>query len=257
MATSGVSRPVPLPAALVVFGLLLMLTVVACSGPSIEPAGSHPAAVASDAPYAPDIDPANFTTTIDNPYFPLVPGTRWVLNGTGGTSNEVTVLEVLDETRTVMGVECVVVRDIVTRDGQPIEITDDWFAQDVDGNVWYFGEDTGEYADGEVVSTAGAWEAGVDGAQPGILMPGDPTIGAAYRQEYYAGEAEDMGKVVELGASVTTPLGSWDDVLVTEDWTPLSPGITERKYYARGIGLVKEHHVGGDTGFEIVEHTES
>ena len=135
------------------------------------------------------------------------------------------------------------------RDGQPIEITDDWYAQDADGNVWYFGEATAEYAEGEVVSTAGAWGRGRDGAQPGILMPGDPTIGVAYRQEYYVGQAEDMGKVVELGASVSTPLGTWDDVLVTEDWTPLSPSVTERKYYAPGIGLVMERHIsGGELG---------
>src|SRR5687767_6390399 len=153
--------------------------LVACSatpGPSSGGGGDAtpvPAAFRSGEPYEPAIDPASFVEVIDNPYLPFIIGTRWVYEGTGDAEGEVTTVEVLDETRTLMGVVCTVVSDEVTRDGEPIEITKDWFAQDRDGNVWYFGEETAEYENGEVVSTAGAWEAGVDDAQPGIVMPAE------------------------------------------------------------------------------------
>jgi hypothetical protein len=231
-----------------------MVAVTACQ-PSAEPASGLPAAVSSDAPYMPEIDPADFTTTVDNPWFPLVPGTRWVLEGSGDAEGELDTIEVLAETRTVMGVECVVVEDVVSLDGEPVEVTKDWYAQDADGNVWYFGEETAEYENGEIVSTSGAWEAGVDGAQPGIIMPARPTLDVAYRQEYYAGEAEDVAKAVETGASAETPYGSFDDVLVTEDWTPLEPDVAEHKFYARDIGLVMERQIrGGSSVFELIEY---
>lgn len=215
-----------------------------------------PAAVGSGHPYAPEIDPASFVAAVDNPYYPLVPGSRWVYEGSGDAEGEVDTVTVLDETRVVMGVVCVVVRDEVTLDGEPVEVTDDWFAQDVDGNVWYFGEETAEYENGEAVSTAGSWEAGVDGAQPGIVMPADPVIGVAYHQEFYAGEAEDMGRAVEMGAQLEVPAGSYDDVLVTEDWTPLEPDVLERKFYAPEVGLIAERQVeGGRAAFDLVEHT--
>ncbi len=214
-----------------------------------------PAAVGSGEPYAPVIDPASFVEVIDNPYYPLAPGSRWVYEGSGDAQGEVDTVTVLDETRTVMGVVCVVVRDEVTLDGEPVELTDDWFAQDVDGNVWYFGEETAEYEDGEVVGTEGSWEAGVDGAQPGIVMPADPVIGTAYRQEFYAGEAEDMGRVVEEGERLEVPAGSFEDVLVTEDWTPLEPDVLERKFYAPDVGLIAERQVeGGGAAFDLVEY---
>jgi hypothetical protein len=136
----------------------------------------------------------------------------------------------------------------VTVAGEIHEDTFDWYAQDVDGNVWYMGEDTKEYEDGKVSSTEGSWEAGVDGALPGIIMPADPTVGLAYTQEHYAGEAEDKGKIVGLGKSVEVPYGSFDEVLVTEDWTPLEAKILEHKYYAPGIGVVFEELVKGGEG---------
>jgi hypothetical protein len=129
--------------------------------------------------------------------------------------------------------------------GELQELTFDWYTQDVDGNVWYFGEDSKEYANGVVTSTGGSWEAGVNGALPGIIMLADPRVGTAYRQEYYRGEAEDMGKVVALGEHVSVPAGSFDDVVVTQDFTPLEPSILERKYYAPGIGVVLERLVEG------------
>ncbi len=236
-------------------GTCLVAGVAACQASPSPPGGDLPAALSSDAPYRPQIDPTEFSATVDNAWFPLAPGTRWVLRGSGDAAGEIDHLEVLSETRTVMGVECVVVEDVVSLDGEPVEITQDWYAQDTDGNVWYFGEETAEYENGQVVSTAGAWEAGVDGAQPGIIMPAAPVLDVTYRQEYFAGEAEDMARAIEVGASAETPYGAFDDVLVTEDWTPLEPDVVERKYYARGIGLIMERQVrGGSSVFELVEH---
>jgi hypothetical protein len=193
--------------------------------------------------YAPHINPAEFTTTIDNEYLPMKPGTTFLYQG-GAERDRMSVTH---DTRKVMGVECVVVDDRAWEGGKLIEKTYDWFAQDKEGNVWYFGEDTKEYKNGKVTSTKGSWEAGVDGAEPGIIMQADPKVGQSYRQEYYKGEAEDMAKVQSLNASVTVPYGSFDHVLVTREWTPLEPSYDEHKYYARGVGQV----YGG--GSELVE----
>src|ERR671916_2146668 len=182
--------------------------------------------------YAPHINPADFTTTINNKDFPLKPGTTFVYEG-GAQRGEMTVTS---NTKKVMGVQCVVVDDKEWEDGKLIERTYDWFAQDKKGTVWYFGEDTKEYENGKVVSTKGSWEAGVDGAKPGIIMPAAPKVGESYRQEYYPGEAMDMARVLSLNASVTVPYGSFDHVLQTKEWTPLQPGFSEKKYYVRGVG---------------------
>jgi hypothetical protein len=155
-----------------------------------------------------------------------------------------------------MGISAVVVRDTVTMEGELVEDTYDWFAQDRDGNVWYLGEETAEYEDGEVVSTEGSWEAGVDGALPGIVMPAQPAVGDAYRQEFYAGEAEDLAEVVRLGASETVPFGDVDDLVVIEEWNPLEPEAVEEKYFAPGVGLVLEvKTAGGEGRVELLEHT--
>ena len=161
----------------------------------------------------------------------------------------------LDETREVMGVEVRVVHDVVTEDGELVEDTYDWYAQDADGNVWYFGEDTKEFENGKVSTTAGSWEAGVDGAQPGVLVPAEPEVGQTYRQEYYAGEAEDAAAVLSLDEKVEVPFGSYDGVLMTKDFTPLEPDILEHKFYARGVGLVLALAIsGGSDREELVEH---
>jgi hypothetical protein len=239
--------------------ICLVAVLGACSSPGSsnnqpQSTPSLPAAYASDRPYRPPIDPTTFVEDIDNPHFPQLPGMRWTLEGGGEAEGEVDTVEVTSETRTVMGVVCTVVHDEVSIDGNPVEITSDWYAQDAEGNVWYFGEETAEYEDGEVVSTAGSWEAGVDGAMPGIIMPASPEVGVPYRQEFYAGEAEDLAKAVELNASIDVPFGSYDGILVTEDWTPLEPDIAERKFYAPGIGLILERTVrGGNATFELVE----
>lgn len=199
--------------------------------------------------YDPVLDAADFLAEVDNPYFPLPPGSTRTYEGTDedGAVEQVEV-EVLDEARDVLGIAATVVRDTVTVDGELVEDTYDWFAQDVDGNVWYLGEDVRDYEDGEVVSTAGSFEAGVDDARPGIVMPADPQVGDAYRQEYDPGNAEDVAEVVAVGESVTVSAGTVDDVLVTEDWNPLEPEVLERKSYAPGIGVVYEEKVEGGSG---------
>ncbi len=209
--------------------------------------------------YQVEIDPADFTSVIDNPWSPMVPGTTWVYHAlVGDETEEIIRVEVLDETRTVMGVETIVVHDVVSdTEGRIIEDTYDWFAQDGDGNVWYFGEDTTSYDEDGTPDEAGAWEAGVDGALPGVVMWADPQEGeSGYRQEYYAGEAEDMGQVIATSGSVDVPTGVFDDVIVTRDWTPLEPDAVEEKTYARGIGLVHESSVSpdGDEAVVLVEH---
>ncbi len=224
-----------------------VLLITACGGsaaPVIDPGDG--------GNYTFELTPADFVTGIDNPYLPLTVGSRWVFEGGG----ERTEIEVLAETRVVMGITATVVRDTVTENGELIEDTHDWFAQDVAGNVWYLGEESTEYSDGEPVSTAGSWEAGVDGALPGIVMLADPTAGTAYRQEYYLGEAEDMARVDRLGQTVAVPFGSYDEVTVITEWTPLSPDTVEEKYYAPGIGMIKEAAVrGGSGGAELIEYT--
>jgi hypothetical protein len=192
--------------------------------------------VETEQPYSVEIDPADFVSVIDNPYLPLKPGTTFIYEDVRALEHiEVTVKH---ETRMVMGVECVVVRDQVTVDGELIEDTYDWFAQDLEGNVWYFGEDSSEIEDGEVVSKEGSWEAGVRGALPGIVMPADPRPGESYRQEYLVGEAEDMAEVVSLDESTSIAFGEYDELLMTREWTRLEPEVSELKYYARGTGLI-------------------
>jgi hypothetical protein len=219
-----------------------------------DDAQTRPSGDESAAPYSPSIDPAGFTTAVDNPYFPLPPGARWVYEGRVEDGLERTVVDVTGDTRVVMGVTCVVVRDTVTLDGEVVEDTFDWFAQDADGAVWYFGEETSEYEDGEIVSTEGAWEAGVNDAQPGIVMPARPQVGDSYRQEYYQGEAEDTAEVLSLTESATVPVGTYEDLLVTEEINPLEPEVVEHKYYARGVGPILTVQVqGGSDREELVE----
>ena len=200
-----------------------------------------------DERYAPRIDPAAFTPTITNPYLPLRPGTRWVYEGQTEDGPERKVVEVTDETRVVMGVTCLVVRDTVTLDGQLHEDTVDWFAQDREGTVWNFGEATRKRRAGGSFTPAGSWEAGRDGAQPGIVMPAHPAPGGPYRQEYLPGEAEDMARVLTVDEALRVRFGFFQGVLVTRDWSPLDPGVAEHKHYAPGIGLIREEAVEGES----------
>jgi hypothetical protein len=206
------------------------------------------------------LDPANFTTKIDNPWWPMRPGSRWVYRevDTQGTTMKV-VVTVLDRTKLVAnGITARVVRDVATEDGVPIEATDDWYAQDRCGNVWYLGEATTEYENGKPVSTAGSFEAGVDGAQAGVIVPAKPRPGMAYRQEHYAGHAEDRGEILGLREQVEVPYGYFRPgrVLATRDLNALKPKTLEYKFYARGIGPVLAIGVsGGSDREELVRYS--
>jgi major membrane immunogen (membrane-anchored lipoprotein) len=193
-----------------------------------------------------ELNADDFVDRIDNQYWPMAPGSRWVYRETDGEGGEQRVeVIVTDRTKTILGIDATVVRDVVTADGEVVEDTFDWYAQDKEGNVWYLGEDTKEYENGKVVSTAGSWEAGVDGAQAGVIVPGDPELGQAYRQEYYAGEAEDNGEVLSLDATAKVPFGSFGGVLKTKDTNALEPGVLEHKYYAEDVGPVLAVNVSG------------
>lgn len=206
-----------------------------------------------DAAYSPSIDKANFVKAIDNPYFPLKPGTKFVYEGVRSEGKEHNEVQVTNETKEIIGVNCVVVRDNVTLNGKLIEKTLDWYAQDKNGNVWYFGEDAKEYENGTIIGTKGSWEAGVDGAKPGIVMEAKPQVGNTYRQEYYKGAAEDMAEVLSLNESVSVPYGSFKKCLMTKEWTGLDPGVVENKYYATGIGPIMTAMVeGGSERTELV-----
>jgi hypothetical protein len=212
---------------------------------------------ASTAPiYSPHIDPANFVAAIDNPLLPFTPGTVLRYEGTSGGEPQVNTVTVTHETRGIIGVTCVVVADSVFTGVQLVEATLDWYAQDRDGNVWYFGEDSKEYQNGVLVSTEGSWLAGVDGAKPGIVMEADPKVGDSYRQEYQKDVAEDQAQVLSLGEQVTVPFGSYAQCPETKEWTRLEPGVVEHKYYARSVGMLKSVMVaGGSDQSELVSVT--
>ena len=204
----------------------------------------NPAPYVEGALFNPAIDPASFVQGIDHPFFPMEVGATFIFDG-----DEHVEVEVLPDTKVIMGITATVVRDRVFENCVLIEDTLDWYGQDAQGNVWYLGEETAEYENGEITTTAGSWEAGVDGALPGIVMLADPQAGDIYRQEFFEGEAEDIGEVTAVTGSVSVPAGEWSgsDVLVTEEWTPLDPDVRERKTYARGFGIVRVKTIqGGD-----------
>ena len=212
------------------------------------PQGSEPA----------NLDPSEFTTSIDNPYLPFAVGSRWLYTETeAGEPRQKVVVEVSGRTKTIEnGVEALVVRETVTEGGDPVEVTDDWYAQDSEGNVWYLGEDTAEFEDGKLITRAGSFEAGVDGAEAGIVMPADPRVGMAYRQEYYEGEAEDRGEVLSLDEKAEVPAGYFPKTLMTKDLVPLEPKVSEHKFYAQGVGLVLAiGHSGGAGREELISFT--
>jgi membrane-associated phospholipid phosphatase len=200
-----------------------------------------------------ELEASDFVDRIDNPYWPMAPGSKWIYRETDGEGSEQRVeVTVTDRSKEVLGIDATVVHDVVSEDGELVEDTYDWYAQDESGNVWYLGEDTKEYEGGKIATTAGSWEAGVDGAQAGVVMPGAPEVGQAYRQEHYAGEAEDRGEILSLDEQANVPFGSFDGVLKTKDTTPLEPKVLEHKYYAKGIGPVLAVGVSGGSREELV-----
>ena len=205
-----------------------------------------------DLNYNPVISPENFTYHVTNTYFPLIPGTIHTYTSQTEDGLETVTTTVLSETKLILGVECTIVRDLVLLDGVILEDTYDWYAQDLDGNVWYMGEDVSNYENGIFQDNEGSFEAGVDGAKPGIIMLADPVLEMPYRQEYSFGDAEDWGKVVAKDVSVTTVYGTFEHCLKTEDWNALEPDAPiEFKYYTPGVGLVREEISGTDEFLEL------
>jgi hypothetical protein len=203
------------------------------------------AAVAALAAGAAGQSSPRFRAHVDNPWFPLTPGTTYVYNGVKDGKPSRELLTVTHRTKTIAGTPCVVVDDRLFVGGHLAERTADWYSQDRFGNVWYFGEATAELdARGRVTTTEGSWQAGVDGARAGILMPAHPRVGQTGRQEFFKGQAEDHFRVVGLFEG---------KALLTEEWTPLEPGVLDHKLYVRGVGTVLERTVkGGDELNELV-----
>ena len=220
--------------------------------PSGQPATTAPATALPQSDEPVELDPADFTADVTNPWFPLEPGTRWTYREVTEDDEVVrVVVTATSVTREIAnGVTARVVRDTVTLDGEIIEDTLDWYAQDGAGTVWYLGEDTAEFENGKVTTRAGSFEAGVDGAQAGVIMPAAPEVGMTYRQEYYEGEAEDNGEVLSVKEQAEVPYGHADDVLLTKDTITIEPDVLEYKLYAPGVGPVLTLGVSGGSGRE-------
>ncbi len=241
-----------------VLGVAAIALAVAACGSDGQAANQTAALPQGSEPVT--LDPAEFTTEIDNPYWPMSPGSKWVFRETDTVGGrEKVVVEVTDETKMIAnGIEARVVRDTVTKHGVPVEITDDWFAQDSAGNIWYLGEWVTNYENGKVVDHSGSFEAGVDGAEAGVAMPADPVAGMTFRQEYYEGEAEDKAAIVTVGEEqVQVRYGYFNkDVLMTRDLVPLEPKVQELKFYAPGVGPLLSVHTDGTGGRgELVSYT--
>jgi hypothetical protein len=204
-----------------------------------------------------NLDPAEFTTNIDNPYWPMPVGRQWHIHVTNpqGESLQETITSTNQTKKIADGVTARVVRDVVYDQGKPTEITDDWYAQDSQGNIWYFGENTAEFRNGKK-DTSGSFEAGANGADAGIAMPAHPEVGLTYREEYYKDHAEDRSKVLALDQQVEAPAGHFTGAILTDDYSPLEPTVSEYKLYAKGVGPVVAVSVSGESEREdLVSYT--
>lgn len=227
------------------------------------PSGAGVAARASGCAELPqgresvDLDPADFTTRIDNPYWPMTPGTTWHYVERGGGEKQTVTVRVTGRTKMIEGIRARVVHDVVRdAEGVILENTRDWFAQDSAGNIWYLGEFTQEYEDGVPVNQEGSFEHGKGGAQAGVVVPAEPRPGCAYREEFLAGEAEDRAKILSTSETVRTRFGLRHRVLQTANTTPLEPDILENKFYVRGIGPVLELNISPDLGSAVLVRVE-
>lgn len=209
-----------------------------------------------DASYKPDVSASKFSTgtVFTNKFLPFEAGKTYIFEGQTEDGLERIEVRRRSETKTILGIGCIVINDRAWLNGILIEETDDWYAQDNDGNVWYFGETVKNYnPDGSFKDTGGSWEAGVDGAQPGIAMLADPKPGMKYRQEYYFNEAEDEGEVLETALTVTCTYGTFEGCVKTHDFTALEPDLNEHKFYAPGIGVIKEVNVADNETIQLIE----
>ena len=216
------------------------IALVAAVG--LATAAHNPAPVTK--PYNPKIDPAHFGGPIDNPYLPLRPGTVFRYRGVGddGTTRELNIVRVTHRKKRIMGIDAVVVLDKVWAGGRPEERTFDWYSQDRAGNVWYFGENSFDWQHGHWVRNDGSWTAGVGNGKPGVIMLAHPRRGDAYRQEYSPGHAVDQAKVLGAGGRVVTPFRTFSRTLLTREYSAIDRQF-EKKWYARGIGVVEEDAV--------------
>jgi hypothetical protein len=248
---------------------IALAALAGCGGEESSPTNAPAAGTSTGARAAADvpkpggepfeIDPADFTTEIDNPWWPMTPGSRWVFRETDAEGSVAkVVVTVLDKTKMIAnGVEARVVHDQVTEDGEVKEDTFDWYAQDSDGNIWYLGEDTTEYENGKPKTKEGSWEAGVDGALAGIIMPADPQVGMTYREEYYKGHAEDGAEIIGTDALANVPYGRFDHCVQTRNFSGIEPDVIEEKLYAEGVGVVLEITVsGGSDRAELLSFSE-
>jgi len=202
---------------------------------------------------APVFDPNNFVAVVDNPYYPLPVGRTLVYSGIKDGQTQRDTVTVTNQTRVILGVTATVVSDIADHDGTVLERTSDWYAQDKQGNVWYLGEDTVHFLPNGKGDTSGSWEAGVKGAEPGIIMEANPQIPDAYRQEYFAGQAEDTAWIVDRGGTVSVPYGKVRNVLTTLEATRLEPDAYDQKVYGPGIGIVLEQSLTGPNEYAKLE----
>ena len=203
--------------------------------------------------YGIDVDAADLTSHLTNPLFPVKAGAKWVYENKAGGVTERIDISVEPGEKEVWGTKASIVRDTVTLDGEMIEDTWDWYAQDDNGHVWYLGEDTTEFKNGNPVCHCGAWEAGVNSALPGVIMPNAPVVGHVYRQEYAPGEAEDYAEIIATKLQVSVPAGSFEGCVKTRDRSVLDATIDAFKYYCPGVGLVLEEE-GGER-VELVEYS--
>jgi hypothetical protein len=236
-------------AAALALGIVLVANAGTSSTSSGFPQGSEPV----------NLDPADFSANVANPRWPMTVGSRWVYRvvDTSDGSVQRDVIKVTNQTKMIAdGIEARVVSDVVTDHGTPTEVTKDWYAQDSDGNVWYFGENTVEYKHGKP-SDNGTWQAGVDGNMPGLALPAEPKVGMSYREEYSKGLAEDQSRVLALDGQAEVPAGHYKDVLMTEDFSPIEPKVSEIKFYAKGSGqaVLAVDVSGGSDMEQLVKYT--
>jgi hypothetical protein len=213
-----------------------------------EPRSSSLSAAAVNRPLP---GPGHFVRTVDNPRLPWLPGTRWYYRSNGSDGRQRIIVRVLHRTTTIEGITATVVRDVVRSRGRAVEKTLDWYAQDKRGNVWYLGEATRTFEHGHV-STEGSWRAGVHGARAGIAMLAHPRVGAHYRQEFWAGHAEDRASVLATSLQVGVPIGHFRHVLLTDETTALEPRGDEVKFYVRGLGDVLEMDLSPHQGRTVL-----
>ena len=230
--------------ALAACGILIGGAAVASSSAKQTPVSSIPSGAGPGWPLT--ISSSDFAREVTNPWFPLKPGSIWRYKGLKEGMKTTDIVTATHQTKRILGVTTTVVHDVVSVKGRPEEVTNDFYAQDRHGNVWYFGEETEELnAEGKPTSTEGSFEAGVDGARPGVLIPGHPKVGLVGRQEFLKAEAEDHFRVLDLKASVSVLFVSSRRALRTREWTPLEPATVDNKYYVRGVGTLREIAVKG------------